>query len=115
MKDSQLPSEENQINIKEIWLNGVSEEIQLSVSTIVELSGKLEYFLEKDGTYTINILEKNIRMPVCPKIYKMLSYVDKKEKVSLINLAGTKKAFHSERFQHIIKMLIEKNLLNKIA
>jgi len=93
----------------------ITEGIELSLDNIVCLSGKLKYYPEFDGNYAICTEEKTAKFVVNSEIYKMLSYIAKKDKVSLINLSGTKKVFYSEKFQHIIKILITKKYLNRIA
>lgn len=119
--------DEHKTNAVDPWFNCVFKEkiqlynvmdlnsIELAINTIISLSGRLQNRLEEDGNYSINIAKKNVNMTVSPEVYKMLSYIEKKEKVSLINLCGTKEIFHSEKFQYIIKMLIAKKYLNIIA
>jgi hypothetical protein len=93
----------------------ITEEIELALNSIVCFSGKFEYHPEFDGRYAISTDKKPTRFIVNSEAYKILSYTAKKNKVSLINISGTKKVFYSKKFQQAIKMLIEKKYLNKIA
>jgi hypothetical protein len=91
------------------------EKVELALNSIVCLSGKLQYHPEFDGRYTICTDNKNTKLVVNSEIYKMLSYIEKRGKVVLITLAGAKNVFYSQKFQDIIKMLITKKYLTKIA
>jgi MoaA/NifB/PqqE/SkfB family radical SAM enzyme len=106
--------EHYKINKKDPWSQeSFKEKIPLSFSNIVSLSDKLQYIPEYDGRYNTSIDNVN-KTFINKEVYTILSYIKRKEKVSLINLAGTKKIFYSEKFQYIIKILIAKKYLKVI-